>query len=52
MPKRALDIINQQTIQTFTESIQEVSDRGLHATELFLDFYKAYNVINNYRLLN
>jgi hypothetical protein len=38
--------------QTFTDSIQDALDRGLHAIGLFLDLSKAYNVINHDILLD
>jgi hypothetical protein len=38
--------------QTFTESIQDALDRGLHATGLFFDLSKAYDVINHNTLLH
>jgi hypothetical protein len=38
--------------QTFIESIQEALDKGLHATGLFFDLSKAYDVINHDLLLD
>jgi hypothetical protein len=38
--------------QTFIESIQDALDTGLHATGLFFDLSKAYNVINHDILLD
>jgi hypothetical protein len=38
--------------QTFTERIQEGLERGIHATELFSDLSKTYDVISHDILLD